>query len=562
MNNTNSLLEKKNEAKDLMKLDENKSLINIDDSSNKKNLIVAEISSDKSGNTTITTKTKTATDTSKPKSKNTDETKSRVKNKKNFLVIISTFFAFLITISLVIFGGFTVYNLFNTNIISGVSIKDIDVSGLSPSDAKYQLDNYLESNIPEEITVKHGDFETTISLSQMDVKFDTKTATNLAFKVGRTGNIFENNLSVLSTMFGNVNIAPIITLDEESLSKNLQDMSAQLPDAVVQSSYYIEGNELLITPGKEGNVVDVENTIKNIKDSIYSFDCVNNPIEIVVKPQAPDDIDVEKIYNEVKKDPVDAYYTTNPFSVYPSENGIDFNISLDDAKALVVAEKKDEYSIPLKYIYPNVTTNMIGTEAFPDLLSTYATRYSTYDRNRSTNLVLAGNKINGTVLMPGETFSYNKVVGARTIAAGYREASMYLNGQVVDGVGGGICQISSTLYNAAVLANLEIVQRTNHMFVSSYVPISRDATVSYGSIDFQFKNNRNYPIKLVCSVSGGIATFQIFGMKQENDCEVQISSYQTGSTSTAIYSVAYKILKRNGAVVGKELLSKDTYRKH
>ena len=75
--------------------------------------------------------------------------------------------------------------MFNTNIISGVSIKDIDVSGLSPSDAKYQLDNYLKGNIPEEIKVKHGDFESTISLSQMDVKFDTKTATNLAFRVGR-----------------------------------------------------------------------------------------------------------------------------------------------------------------------------------------------------------------------------------------------------------------------------------------------------------------------------------------------------------------------------------------
>ena len=100
------------------------------------------------------------------------------------------------------------------------------------------------------------------------------------------------------------------------------------------------------------------------------------------------------------------------------------------------------------------------------------------------------------------------------------------------------------------------------MFVSSYVPISRDATVSYGSLDFQFKNNRNYPIKIVCSVSGGVCSFQIFGMKQADDYQVEISSYQTGSSSTSIYSVAYKILKRNGTVVSKQLLSKDTYKKH
>jgi vancomycin resistance protein YoaR len=211
---------------------------------------------------------------------------------------------------------------------------------------------------------------------------------------------------------------------------------------------------------------------------------------------------------------------------------------------------------------PNVTTNMIGTEAFPDLLSSYSTNYAASNRNRTTNLILAANKINGTVIMPGETFSYNKVVGARTIAAGYKEAPIYVSGEVVDGVGGGICQITTTLYNAVVYANLEIVQRTNHQFVPSYAPASRDATVVYGSIDFQFKNNRNYPIKLVCSVSGGVANFQIFGLKQEDDCEVEISAYVTGKTSTAIYSEAYKILKRDGNVIGSELLSKDTYKRH
>ncbi len=521
MSNVNQLLDKKeNKDENFSNQNENKSLINISSSTNNN------------------------------------------KKPKSVLSILTMIIGIIISILLVIFCIFTVYNMFNTNIISGVSIKGYDVSNLSPSDAKYQLDNFLSQYIPEEIKVKHGDFESTISLSQMDVSFNTKSATDSAFKIGRKGNIFQNNLSVLSTMFGNINIEPDVTLDKTSLSKNLQDMSAQLPDAVVQSSYYIENSELIVTSGKDGNVVDVDNTIKAIKQSISDFSCINKPVEIIVKPQEPDSIDIEKIYNEIKKDPVDAYYTTDPFSVYPSENGVDFNISLDDAKNMINSEKKEEYSIPLKIITPNVTTNMIGTEAFPDLLSTYSTKYSTYDRNRSTNLALAANKINGTVLMPGETFSYNKVVGARTIAAGYKEAPMYLNGQVVDGVGGGICQISSTLYNAVVYANLEVVQRSNHMFVSSYVPISRDATVAYGSLDFQFKNNRNYPIKLVCSVSRGVANFQIFGMKQEDDYEVEISSYQTGSSSTAIYSQAYKILKKNGRVVDKILLSKDTYKRH
>lgn len=486
-----------------------------------------------------------------------------VKKKPTDVISIFTLLvALFITILLMAFSIFTIYNTFNTNIISGVSIKGIDVSGLSPSDAKYQIDNYIKDNLPDEIKVKHGDFEATISLSQMDITFDTKSASNSAFQVGRQGNIFENNFYVLSTMFGNINIEPNVTLNKELLTKNLEDISTQLPDRVTQSSYYIEDNELVITTGKEGAVVDIDATIEAIKNSISTFSCKDTPIEIAVKTQQPDDIDIEKIHDEIYKEPVDAYYTTDPFSVYPSENGVDFNVSLEEAKAIISSEQKEEYTIPLKIISPNVTTNMIGTEAFPDLLSTFSTNYAANNTNRTTNLILAANKINGTVLMPGETFSYNKVVGARTIAAGYKEAPIYVQGKVEDGLGGGICQITSTLYNAVVYANLEITQRTNHQFVPSYVTASRDATVVYGAIDFQFKNNRNYPIKLVCSVSGGVANFQIFGMKQDDDCEVQISSYETGRTSTAIYSEAYKILKRNGQVIGTQLLSKDTYKRH
>ena len=480
---------------------------------------------------------------------------------KSIMTIFTILVMIVFSIILILIIGFTTYNFLNTKIISGVHIKGIDVSNLSKSDAKYQIDNLISQNLPDEIQLKHDDFVATVSLSQMETKFDTKTAIDSAYKVGRQGNIFENNLYVLSTMFGHVNIEPTVKINEDLLSTYLDSLSSQLPDTVIQSSYYIEGNNLIVTSGTEGHVVDIPQTIQNIKSAVSDFSCKDNPVEISVKTEQPQAIDIEKIHNEIYKEPVDAYYAQDPFMVYPSENGVDFNISIDEAKALIT-EAKAEYTIPLKYITPNVTTNMIGTEAFPDLLSTFSTNYSTRDTDRTTNLRLAANKINGTVLMPGETFSYNQVVGARTIAAGYKEAPIYVSGEVVDGLGGGICQITSTLYNAVVYANLEIVERSNHQFVPSYVTASRDATVVYGSIDFKFKNNRDYPIKLVCSVSGGVANFQIFGMKTENDYEVEISSYQTGKTATAIYSEAYKILKKNGQVVSKELLSKDTYKRH
>ena len=467
----------------------------------------------------------------------------------------------LIIIVAICFSIFTIFNNTNENIVSGISIKGIDVSGLSKIQAKEKLESYIQENLPENILLKHNDFETSIPISSIEVNFDIDGAIDQALQIGKSGNMLQNSFETLKTMLYHVDIEPTFSMNEQLLIDALNDISTKLPDTVIESSYYIENNNLILTSGKEGNVVNINQMVSYIKNGIMNLTLKNRTLDIATSIKQPSKINIEKIYEEVHKEAKDAYYTQNPFSVYPSENGIDFAISLEEATQML-EEEKEEYTIPLKILYPKVTTNMIGTEAFPDLLSSFSTNYNARDTDRTTNLKLAANKINGTVLMPGETFSYNQVVGARTIAAGYKEAPIYVQGQVVDGLGGGICQITSTLYNAVLYANLEIVERSNHQFVPSYVTASRDATVVYGSIDFKFKNNRNYPIKLICSVANGVASFQIFGLKTDNEYEVVISSYETGRTSNAIYSEAYKILKQNGQVVDKQLLSRDVYKRH
>ena len=467
----------------------------------------------------------------------------------------------LLIIVAICFSIFTIFNNTNENIVSGISIKGIDVSGLSKIQAKEKLESYIQENLPENILLKHNDFETSIPISSIEVNFDIDGAIDQALQIGKSGNMLQNSFETLKTMLYHVDIEPTFSMNEQLLIDALNDISTKLPDTVIESSYYIENNNLILTSGKEGNVVNINQMVSYIKNGIMNLTLKNSTLDIATSIKQPSKINIEKIYEEVHKEAKDAYYTQNPFSVYPSENGIDFAISLEEATQML-EEEKEEYTIPLKILYPKVTTNMIGTEAFPDLLSSFSTNYNARDTDRTTNLKLAANKINGSVLMPGETFSYNQVVGARTIAAGYKEAPIYVQGQVVDGLGGGICQITSTLYNAVLYANLEIVERSNHQFVPSYVTASRDATVVYGSIDFKFKNNRNYPIKLICSVANGVASFQIFGLKTDNEYEVVISSYETGRTSNAIYSEAYKILKQNGQVVDKQLLSRDVYKRH
>ena len=486
-----------------------------------------------------------------------------VENKENLKVgtVLGIVFISFIIIFFILFLGITLYISSSDKIITGIYIKGVEVAGLTKEQAIEKVTNEFNNVLPNNLTVIHGEYETQLNLEDLGANLNIEEAVNRAYNIGRDSNIFKNMGTIIKNLVAVSDLELNVTVNTEQCTSILNDISTKLPDTVVQSSYYVEGNKLIITRGKSGNVVDVTPSIENIKNKIQDLTYASSKIELVTVAKDPDAIDIDKIHNEIYKEPVNAYYTTNPYVVYPHENGVDFNISVDEAKAML-NEVKDEYEIPLKYTAPSVTTNMIGTEAFPDLLAKFSTNYNARDTDRTTNLRLAAEKINGTVLMPGETFSYNTVVGERTIAAGYKEAAMYQNGEVVDGLGGGICQISTTLYNAVLYSNLEIVERRNHQFVPSYAKAGRDATVVYGSIDFKFKNTRNYPVKILCTVSGGVAKCEIYGLKENPDYDVEITSRVTETTATSIKSETYKTVRQNGQVISSERINKDTYKRH
>jgi len=493
----------------------------------------------------------------------------------------------LLILALIILFFSTIFALLNINkntIINGIYIQGIPVSGLTVEEAKNKVSYEIQEQLSKEITLKHGDYSITILPSQINMSFDIDLAVNAAYSLGRSGNIFINNFTILNALSSNLNVGPSIYYDTDLFNNLVTEIDTNLPDAVVNPSYYIDNNSLIISNGKDGVIVDSNALIQEI---LFLLTNSNDNIVIdmpVIKTLAKD-IDIDAIYNEIHKEPVDAYYQTNPYVVYPSSNGLDFDISLDEVKSQLTAYQ-EEYIIPLKTLYPNVTTNQIGTEAFPDLLSEFTTSFTSSNSNRSTNIILSASKINGTVLMPGETFSYNQVVGQRTAAAGFKPAPAYLNGKVVQEYGGGICQVSSTLYNAVLYANLEITERTNHGFKPSYVKPGLDATVSWGGPDFRFTNNRNYPIKIICDTSGKVLRIYIYGLKTDNDYTVVLdaqyistvyaqtiyqkdSSLATGETkviqsgSNGCRTATYKSLYDSaGNLVSTECISRDTYNPH
>ena len=503
----------------------------------------------------------------------------KVKKKRNYipLIIITVLICFILFFSVI----FALINIGNDKILSGVSIMGIDVSKLSQQEATDKLNEIIQSKCEDDITLKYKDYETTVNGKQINAKFDVEKAVNEAYNIGKGGNILVNNYNILITLIQKKDISMDLYYDDGLLSTAIEGISSKMPDSVKQSSYYVEDDNVIIVKGKSGVKVKEDTMKEEIVSVMKKIEEKNIIITIPVETVEPDAIDVEKIRNEIYKAPQDAYVSSNPTTVHTHVNGVDFNISIEEAKKLL-EEDKEEYKIPLKITVPKIKVENLGEKAFPDLLATYTTRYDPTNKNRSNNLIIAAGKINGTILMPGEIFSYNKVVGARTIAAGYKEAGAYAGGKVVKDVGGGICQISSTIYNTALLANLEIVDRSNHQFLTSYVPVSRDATVSWGGLDFKFKNTRTYPIKIVASAKNGLAKVSFYGIKEETEYEVVIqsktlsyipytvkyiedSSLARGkevvsqSGYNGCKSEAYRVLKLNGKVVSKTLLSRDTY---
>ena len=501
------------------------------------------------------------------------------KSKKKKYLITASIIGVIIVLAIFISTIFALTNINNEKIMKGVSISGIEVSGLTKEEAKEKIEAVYNTKKEQELVLKYEDYETSLNPTLIEVGYDVEKAVEEAYLVGRKENIFISNYDILFTLIGKKDIEVAMNYNKEITTQNIEDINANLPGVVVESSYVVEGDELIITKGIAGVVVNSEELLTTIENRLKDINAKEDYIEIPVINKEPEEIDIQKIHDEIYKEPQDAYYTEEPFAVYPEVEGIDFDV---EAAKAILAEDKEEYIIPLTITQPNVTINDIGEKAFPNQLATYTTRYDVSDVDRSTNLRLACEKINGVVVLAGEIFSYNNTLGPRTAAAGYKNAKIYENGAVVDGLGGGICQISSTLYNTVLLANLEIVERRNHQFVTSYVPAGRDATVVYGATDFKFKNTRTYPVRIIASAQNGIATVSIYGIKEENeytfkfttktvatipfatqyieDSSLTVGTEQVKQKGTNGLKVETYITKMlNGKAISTTLLSRDTY---
>ncbi|MCD9020900.1 VanW family protein [Cohnella silvisoli] len=181
----------------------------------------------------------------------------------------------------------------------------------------------------------------------------------------------------------------------------------------------------------------------------------------------------------------------------------------------IVEGTSSSIEVPLLTTYPKVDSELLASVR-EKMIGQYTTYFNSNNRNRAKNIDLAAKAINNQFVFPGETFSFNEIVGERSEKKGYLRAKIIVKGEVSEGIGGGICQISSTLYNAADRAGLQIVQRYSHSRSVPYVPPGRDATVSWYGPDFVFRNKYNQPVLIRASAHGGQVTIMIYSSDMVN----------------------------------------------
>ena len=336
-------------------------------------------------------------------------------NKLKFICIILCIVFFLFLFSII----FSVIYMNSYSILPHITINNIDVSNLTKDDAINLLQNYIETKTNNSIKINYEDYTSNIFYSGLDVNYDISSAVSTAYTIGRTGNIFENNYTILNLLLFGKNIDINTSLNDDAFDSYIIDISSNLPNKLIESNYYIDDKNLIISTGNTGLVVDSDKFKSELFNVLYNISSESSNLIIPVKTVDPQPINIDSIHSEIYKKAQNAYYEKEPFKVFPEIIGIDFDLNSAKSK-LNKNPDQTEYKIKLQYTYPKITTKNLNIDIFPDLLASFSTRYDASNKDRSTNLNLAAEKINNTIILPNEEFSYNKIVGARSIAAGYK----------------------------------------------------------------------------------------------------------------------------------------------
>lgn len=490
-------------------------------------------------------------------------------------------------------------------IVDNITVAGIDVGGMSKEEATAAIGAVAGSYGQNDMVLHFVDEDIVLTPQESGVVLNVENAVKAAYGYGRLLGVSIPGYTKAPAEPTAIDPGKYLTLNEEGIKALLRQKADTAISELTQPTVEVEddtmtaeeeitdeaGNAatetvekkiqiMTITMGTAERSLDVDMAYDQILDAYSCNDFAS--VEIAYDETLPDPVDVQELYDVYCTPAEDAYYDMESYEIVPHVMGYGFDLE-EVTQQVEAAKEGDVLTVTLQEIEPEVTEEKLRESLFADVLASYDSPHTAIPA-RTENLRLACEAIDGTVLNPGDVFSFNDVVGERTADKGYQAAAVYTSGTTRDELGGGVCQVSSTIYMCALLADLEIVDRDCHQFTVTYVPMGMDATVYWGHQDFQFRNNTDYPIRIDASVSGGYVHVSLTGTETK-DYTVEMSyeilsttypttiervitdgSYSNGEVIQAAHTgykvVTYKHkLDKNGNEISCEVEAYSTYNK-
>ncbi len=426
----------------------------------------------------------------------------------------------VLALAVVLAGSYGVFIVPHGTVARGVSAGGIKLGGMTKDEALAALsENVKEENVQITVCTASG-AERSFSASDTELVRDAEKTVDTVYQIGRDGSFFENMGTLLSLLFSPEDFGYEYSVNEEKLGGILFELGAS--EIGEMKKYILEFGEgtVTVSKGTAGQSRDVSEEI-----SVFLKEAGTGKTRILIefKESQPPEPDVDSLFDEIYIAPQNAQYRIDggrlEFTQEVTGRQID---KIEAGEKMVQLRTGGKITLNLIPLTPEITVEALNAQLFNYTLGEYTTDYSSSSRSRKRNVELAAAKINGIILLPGEEFSYNNIVGPRSAANGFKEASVYSNGETVMGLGGGVCQVSSTLYCAVLYSGLATTERRNHSMTVDYVPKGQDATVSYGTIDYKFKNDTQYPVKVLASANGSKVNVSIRGTKPEVERTIKV----------------------------------------
>lgn len=447
--------------------------------------------------------------------------------------------------------------------------------------SKEELHTYIEdkysnpiSNITIHITA--GTQVWDLNASDLNITFNIDAIVDSIYSHGHEGSVVQrlNDIYNIRTQELHINIfegseneEPLVNYDEAIIDTLAEKITLTAPTTPTPHQVQISESQISIIAGTNGYTYDVE-TVKNaLLLAVNEFQSTTLDLHTVATVTAPDPLDIDATMLQVNKEPVNATYkkvNEKEITIAPEQYG--FSVARADLEAVAAqlnANQGASFNVSVTKINPDVYASDMKMPTYPDVLGEKTTKFGTSSsyKNRNTNLKVATETLDGYILLPGEQFSFNTYVGDTTLDKGYKLAAGYSGGRVIDTPGGGICQVSTTLYNAVINSvNVDVNQRSNHSYTVSYVPKGLDCMINYNTNDFKFTNNTNYPIKIDGEYDpDGNLTYRIIGVNEHKDIHYEFISTQTSSTSPKVKYTNNPAEVQNGSAGGKWSVERVTY---